>query len=52
MKLQSNAVRVALADRRAMKADKLMNLNDRGHLKPFAFRLAALNATGGEGRII
>lgn len=43
--LTPNAVAVARADKRALKVAKVMSLN-----KPFAFRLAALNAMGGEGR--
>ena len=43
--LTPNAIAIARADRRALKAAKVMNLG-----KPFAFRLAALNAMGGERR--
>lgn len=44
-KLTYNAVAVARADRRAMRVKRLM-----GREEPFAFRLAALLAMGGEGR--
>lgn len=44
-KLYTNAVAVARADKRAMRVRKLMNREE-----SFAFRLAALNAMGGENR--
>ena len=45
-KLQTNAVKVAQADQRRMREQRIMNMD-----KPFAFRLAALNAMGGERRL-
>lgn len=44
-KLYTNAVAVARADKRAMRVQKLMARGE-----SFAFRLAALNAMGGENR--
>lgn len=46
-KLQNRAVVIARADKRAMRVSKLMQRGE-----SFAFRLAALNAMGGEGRIM
>lgn len=45
MQLQNNAVAIARADQRHQKVDRLMRRN-----MPFAMRLAALNAMGGERR--
>ena len=45
MQVQSNAVAVARADQRQHKVDRLMR-----RAMPFAMRLAALNAMGGERR--
>ena len=44
--MQANAIRVAQADKRAMRVNKLMSRQE-----SFAFRLAALNAMGGERRL-
>lgn len=46
--LTTNAIAIARADRRAMKVSKVMNRTNQS----FAFRLAALLAMGGEGRIL
>lgn len=46
--MTTNAVAVARADKRALKAAKVMNMPN----KSFAFRLAALNAMSGEGRTL
>lgn len=43
--MTTQAIAIARADRRATKAKRIMNMD-----KPFAFRLAALNAMGGERR--
>lgn len=45
--MHNRAVAVAQADRRRHKADRLMQKQ-----MPFAVRLAALNAMGGERRIM
>lgn len=44
--MTTNAIAVARADKRALKAAKVMNMPN----KSFAFRLAALTTMGGEGR--
>lgn len=44
--LTTNAIAIARADRRALKAAKVMGRTEQS----FAFRLAALNAMGGERR--
>lgn len=43
--MTTQAIAIARADRRAAKAKRIMNMD-----KSFAFRLAALNAMGGERR--
>lgn len=46
--MNTNAIAIARADRRALKVAKVMN-----HPKQsFSFRLAALLAMGGEGRVM
>ena len=45
--LEQRAVAIARADKRAMRVSKVMNSG-----QPFAFRLAALNAMGGERRVM
>ncbi len=45
--LEQRAVSIARADKRAMRAARVMNRGE-----SFAFRLAALNAMGGERRIM
>lgn len=45
-KLEPLAIAIARADKRAMRVKKLMNREE-----SFAFRLAALNAMGGERRL-
>jgi hypothetical protein len=44
--MTTNAIAIARADRRAFKANKVM----KNIAQPFAFRLAALLAMGGERR--
>ena len=45
-KMQDNAIKVALADRRRMREQRIMGMD-----RSYAFRLAALNAMGGERRL-
>lgn len=46
-KITTNAIAIARADKRAMRVSKLMSRGE-----SFSFRLAALNAMGGEGRVM
>lgn len=49
--LETRAVAIARADKRALRAKRMMDgLANSGH--SFAFRLAALSAMGGERRVM